>query len=1167
MRESSREEDGKISVSLEISLAGRVSISTESVRIDEGRLPGRQGRLVFAYLVSERGRPVLRDELAEALWGETPPPTWEKALGGIASKLRALLGECGLDGGKALTSAFGCYRLELPEGSWVDLTAAAEGADAAEAALAAGRLDAAKAEASRAASLARLPLLPGEHGSWVEGERRKLADVLVRALECLAEACLRSGDASEATKWADEAITLEPFRESGYRRLMQAHAAAGNRAEGLRAYEQCRRLLAEELGAYPSPETESIYRDLLQSSPAERRATAVPALPNATPLSAVVAAPVAELPPPPTARDGTVPPGREASAEAGASRRRWPSRRVMAAAAFSAAAAAAALGVLVTQRGGSSPAIASLGPNAVGVIDSNGGEIVAEIALRGAPGEVAAGPDAIWVTSSNGNSVSRIDPATGDIRQTIQVGGGPAGAAVGGGAVWVANGLDGTLSRIDPTADRVVQTITIGNGPSGVAYGEGAVWVTNSADGTVSQVDPDTGIVTRTLPAVIGASGVAVAFGRVWITSPPSGSVVTLDPRSGRVLQRIGVGVDPDAVAAGAGAVWIANRADATISKIDPRSAAVTSTVRVGRRPDGIAAGSRNVWVANGGDGSLSRVDPASGAIVQTVRLGNPPQGIALSPKGLYVAVRSAGSEHRGGTLRALSTNPVDSIDPAQSQPWVWPVLIMTNDGLVGFRRVGGVQGAQLMPDLAVALPTPTDGGKTYTFQVRPGVRYANGKLVQPGDFKRAIERVFEVGGLYYGYPYVGIVGARQCAKGKSCDLSRGIVADRVARTVTFHLTVSDADFLAKLALPPAFAVPAGTPAHDVGTHAIPPTGPYRIAEYRKKTKTLRLVRNPSFREWSADAQPRGYPDSISWSWRFELDASARVRAVERGAADVALSGGSSVGQLSKARLEALAVRHPNQLHLNAQLGTTYFFLNTRVPPFDDVRVRQAVNDAFDRDAFARQLGTAFAPSCQILPPNFPGYRPTCPYASGGAAGLDEARRLVRQSGTAGARVAVWVPKPIADQGRYLVSVLDSLGYRAHLKAVDGQAYFSTVSDSRVRAQTGYYTWFAGYPSAADFIPTQLSCAAFVPASEQSGNLAEFCDRSIDAKMTRAAAVQLQDPAAATVLWQQVEQALLARAPVVPTYNRRSIDFVSKRVGNYQYNPQWGFLLDQAWVK
>jgi DNA-binding SARP family transcriptional activator len=152
-------------VSVRVSLAGRVSIATDGVLIDEGRFPGRQGRLVFVYLVSEHGRPVFRDELAEVLWGDRPPATWEKALGGIASKLRALLGECGLNGAEVLTSAFGCYRLELPEGSWIDLVAAARGADAAEAALAAGKPDKAKAEAGRAASVARLPLLPGGDGA------------------------------------------------------------------------------------------------------------------------------------------------------------------------------------------------------------------------------------------------------------------------------------------------------------------------------------------------------------------------------------------------------------------------------------------------------------------------------------------------------------------------------------------------------------------------------------------------------------------------------------------------------------------------------------------------------------------------------------------------------------------------------------------------------------------------------------------------------------------------------------------------------------------------------------------------------------------------------------------------------------------------------------------
>jgi len=847
----------------------------------------------------------------------------------------------------------------------------------------------------------------------------------------------------------------------------------------------------------------------------------------------------------------------EAAAEEMAKRWRRPGRRVLIVATFAAAVVGAGFGVLLTQGGGST-ANASVSPNAVGVIDSESGKIVSEIPVGTAPGEVAAGSDAVWVTNANDNTVSRIDPSTNDVRQTIQVGGGPAGVAVGEGAVWVANGLEGTVSRIDPTTNQVVQTITVGNGPSGVASGENAVWVTNSADGTVSRIDPDTGRVTRTLPAVIGASGVAVGFGRVWIVSPPSGSVVALDPRSGQVLHRIGVGVEPNAVAVGAGAVWVANRADDTVSKIDPETTTVKDTIEVGRGPEGVAAGPEGVWVANGGDGTLIRLDPSSGEIVKTVPLDNPPRGVALTPQGVYVAVQSTGLEHRGGTLRVLSAFGYDSIDPALAGFSAASVLLVTNDGLVSFRKVGGVEGTQLVPDLAVAVPTPSEGGKTYTFQVRPGIRYSNGKLVQPADFKRAIERLFVIGATEATGFYSGIVGADRCAAAKPCDLDEGIVADRAARTVTFRITEPDADFLAKLALPFAVAVPAGTPARDVGTRAVPATGPYRIAAFEKKGKTLRLVRNRRFREWSADAQPQGFPNSISFSWRFGPDTAARVRAVERGAADVKLGDGPPS---SKQELEALAVRYPSQLRVNTLLATSYFFLNTRVAPFDDVRVRRAVNSAFDREAFARLLGRGVAPTCQILPPNLPGYRPTCPYAPSSVTGLDTARRLVTSSGAAGTQVTVWAISPIAEQGRYMVSVLASLGFRARLKTVDDpDAYFMMVSDSRLRAQAGFGAWQADVPSAAGFIPGLLSCAG-------SGNLAQFCDRSIDAQIARAAAAQVQDPAAATRLWQQVEQSLLAQAPIVPTYNRRNVDFVSKRVGNYQYNPQWGPLLSQLWVK
>src|SRR2546423_4924419 len=142
---------------LKVFVTGRVAVETDGAVIDEAQLGGRQGRLLFAYLVAERSRPVPRDELAEALWGETPPVTRDKGLTVIASKLRAALADAGLGGRELLTAAFGCYRLALPEGTWVDLFSAASSAEEAEEALAAGDLDQARAAAEPAGAVARPP--------------------------------------------------------------------------------------------------------------------------------------------------------------------------------------------------------------------------------------------------------------------------------------------------------------------------------------------------------------------------------------------------------------------------------------------------------------------------------------------------------------------------------------------------------------------------------------------------------------------------------------------------------------------------------------------------------------------------------------------------------------------------------------------------------------------------------------------------------------------------------------------------------------------------------------------------------------------------------------------------------------------------------------------------
>ena len=206
-----------------------------------------------------------RGELADLLWDDELPATWEKALRVLMTKLRALLEECGIDGSTALTSAFGCYKLSLPAGAWIDVDAAAEALERAEAELAVGDLSEATLQATASAALARRVFLPGEDGPWVEEKRRDLRDLLVRSLECLRDSSLAAGHPTEAVRHAEEVTQLEPFRESGYRRLMESHVAAGNPAEALRVYELCRQFLADELGAYPSAETEAAYLEILRA--------------------------------------------------------------------------------------------------------------------------------------------------------------------------------------------------------------------------------------------------------------------------------------------------------------------------------------------------------------------------------------------------------------------------------------------------------------------------------------------------------------------------------------------------------------------------------------------------------------------------------------------------------------------------------------------------------------------------------------------------------------------------------------------------------------------------------------------------------------------------------------------------------------------------------------
>ncbi len=220
----------------------------------------------------------------------------------------------------------------------------------------------------------------------------------------------------------------------------------------------------------------------------------------------------------------------------------------------------------------------------------------------------------------------------------------------------------------------------------------------------------------------------------------------------------------------------------------------------------GPALGKRANRAAGSTSGRMLRRTGTAALIVLALAAAGCSSG---SPSGSGPGTSNAGGPKAGGTYTILANSAFGVADPAQNYTLEqWQLLIDTHDGLVQFLRVGGAPGTKIVPDLATALPTPTDGGKTYLFQIRKGIKFSNGEVMKPSDFVKTFERQFTVPGPTSFYS--GIVGADKCST-KGCDLSAGVVADDTNYTLTIHLTAADPEFLDKLALPFAYVVPAST--------------------------------------------------------------------------------------------------------------------------------------------------------------------------------------------------------------------------------------------------------------------------------------------------------------------------------------------------------------------
>ena len=1058
----------------------------------ELRLAGAKQRALLAVLLVHANEPVSVDVLSEELWGGEPPPTAVKMIQGYVSQLRKVLGD-----GVLVTRAPGyVVRVDangLDASRFERLVADAAGRPPDEAA----ELLGAALRLWRGAPLADFAYEP-----FAQSEIARLEEARLGALEERIDADLDRGRHSAVVSELEALVAEHPFRERLIAELMLALYRCGRQADALEVYRNARQALDRELGLEPSPTLRELEQQILVHDPA------------------------LQAPP----RTHVVP-----------SRLAHQGRRIAIAGVVVVAAAVAVAGWELTR--GRAGAVTMIDPGI-------------------SPGSIAVDRDVGWATNAATNSVSRIDLRTNSRAGTVPVGDSPAGIAAGGGFVWVANSLGGSVTKIDPRggggSGSVVGTIGVGNGPSGLTFGDERLWVANSLDHTVSEIAPSSPSASRRIAVPAGADAIAYGFGSLWVVSGSANTVTRIDARSRAVLARIRVGNGPTAIAVGGGAVWVANSLDGTVSKIDPNTGTVVQPlVYVGGSPTSIAAGSRAVWVGDPRLATLTRIDPNRDKVVETLHTTNPPQGLAISAGRLYATVGPPLSAHRGGTLTVL-TYPFDSIDPAVAyeNQGSWSVLGMTNDGLVTYQRVGGTDGITIVPDLATSLPAISDAGRTYTFQVRRGIHYSNGTLVRPADFRRAIERALQYQSLKQplgpGFYFEQIVGAAYCGKTpKRCDLRRGIVTDPSAWTVTFHLTQPDSDFLDKLALPTADAVPADTPFK--GHLPLPATGPYMIASYNAG-RGATLVRNPSFHEWSAAAQPLGYPAKIVYT--LNKPEKASVRAVEHDLADyTTLENPDATAALRRGG-------YGSQLHNNPELATYYFFFNTTMAPFNRVDARRAVNYAVDRARLARLYaadnGLTAQSTCQILPSNTVGYVRSCLYPND----LAKAKRLVAESGTTGRAVTVSTGPAALKASAYLVSVLNSLGYNARRKAYKTINAFHAVRD-RGLAEIAPAGSGADFPAPSGFFTDLLSCGT---ARNPALNRAAFCDRKIDREIDRARTLATGSQAAA-LAWSRIDHDVMQEAPWIPIAAGTEVDLISRRVGNYQFNPFWGVLPDQLWVR
>ena len=508
-----------------------------------------------------------------------------------------------------------------------------------------------------------------------------------------------------------------------------------------------------------------------------------------------------------------------------------------------------------------------------------------------------------------------------------------------------------------------------------------------------------------------------------------------------------------------------------------------------------------------------------------------------------------------GNVLRIASASPPDYLDPAMSyQAVAWQMMINSYNGLLTYPKAdakGG--GAQLVPDLAESMPKLRDGGRTVEFTVRSGVKFGppSNRELQASDLKYGLERALWMNSPGQGF-YMNIAGAEDVV-GKPNTSVRGIVADDASRTITFHLNRPDATFLYALALPFSFAVPKGTPSEDMsGKGFVPATGPYMFTEYVPQRRIV-LKRNPSFASWS-DAVPAGSIDGIAVSLGVNPDNA--VTLIQRGELDFMFDA------IPRSKMPSLlkSEEWKNQIKINDAASTSYLYFDTRNPPFNKLKMRQAINWAIDRRAMVKLSGGVGVPSETVLPPSMPGYHDHHIYPG---PDMDKARELIAQAGVTPGKIDIWcrTNEPNPTFAVYLQGVLNELGFTASVKCVDSSNYFTLVGNEKTKAAIGFGNWGQDFPEGSNFIDVLLNGARITP--EHNNNLSWYTGADTQIK----AANELMDQDARNAAWGRIDEQIIRDAAWAPFMHSLNYKLVSKRLDNYVAHPVYDLLFMQVKLK